>query len=375
MEGGEPCGSELSAPIKAAGQVLGVLDVQSDRPHAFDENDVVVIQTLADQLGVAVQNGRLFRRQERQLTKLRTLDEIARTVSSSLNLDEALDRILVGLQRVVRYDSATVWLVDGECLQALAARRHGSSEPDMKVTLPANDPLFREAQQTGRPVVLVDARADPRFKGVGGTNDVGGWVLAPLIVRDRIIGCLTVDSDEIGAYSAEDARTIVTFARHAAIALENARLYAQTKHQIEALEALHEGSVDLLSRRKMEEVLEGIVRRASELIGARGGGIYLYDPEVQELTVSISLGIAEDYVGRTLKAGEGLAGRVVQTCQPMWVDDYAMWEGRPAQYADAPFRPAISVPFTYQDRIPGALPPSERAAGRRSASACQPTAR
>lgn len=87
LEDMEAAGSELCAPIKAGEQVLGVLNVESDCVNTFDDSDVMVIQTLADQLGIALQNAWLFERQEQQLTKLQTLHEVARTISSSLDPD------------------------------------------------------------------------------------------------------------------------------------------------------------------------------------------------------------------------------------------------------------------------------------------------
>lgn len=364
FEGMPGQGSELCVPLKSRGRVLGVLEVESDQVDTFDENDVMVIQTLADQLDIALEKAWLFQTQEQQLARLQTLHEIARTLTGTLNLDETLDRILAELERVVTYDSASVMLIEGNRLHALAARRGGRPSSEMEITLPIDDPLFQEAQRTGRPVVLQDAQADPRFRGVGDTSYVRGWVCAPLMVKERVIGCLTVDSREVGAYDEEDAQMIMTFARHAAVALENARLYAQTRRQVETLEALQETAVDLLSRLKVEEVLEGIVRRACELVGSTGGGIYLYNPEAEQLIITVSQGIAEDYVGRTLKPGEGLAGRVIQTGQPMWIDDYAAWEGRPAGYADAPFRAAISVPLQYRRQVLGALFLAEDKPGR-----------
>ncbi len=234
----------------------------------------------------------------------------------------------------------------------------------MGVTLPAGDPLFQEVWTTGRPLVLADARADPRFTAVGGTDYVRGWVCAPLIVKNRVIGCLTVDSREVAAYDEEDAQVIMTFARHAAIALENAQLYEQTKQQVEALEALHRISVDLQSRRTIEDLLESIVRWASDLVGAVGGGLFLYDPDADLLTLTVSLGVAEEYLGHTLRPGEGLAGRVIQTGKPMWVDDYASWEGRPDHHFGIPFRAAICVPLKYEDRILGVLSLAEQKPGR-----------
>lgn len=265
LEGLEVSGSEICVPIKVGDQVCGVLNVESDQLNAFDENDVVAIQTLADQLGIALQNARLFDGQGRQLTKLQTLHEVARTISSSLDLNEALDRILGELKRVVTYDSAAVWLIEGDSLRVVAARKYGDVAPDMEVTLPVVDPLFQEAKQTGRPVVREDAKAEPRFTGIGDTDYVRGWVCAPLVVRDRVIGCLTVDSREVAAYDDEDAGIIMTFARHAAVALENALLY----EELEKL-ATHDGLTGLYNHRHFHELLEDEVVRSERYGHALG---------------------------------------------------------------------------------------------------------
>lgn len=356
--------STAYVPLKARGRINGAIAIASRRQREFSEADVDVLSAIGEQIGIAVENAWLFSRQEEQLTKLHTLHEIARTISGSLDLTEALDRILVELQRVIAFDSAAVWLVEGGRLRALAARQYADVASDAEVTLSVDDPLFQEVARTRQPLVLRDAQADSRFKGVGETEYVRGWVCAPLLVRDGVIGCLTVDSRYVGAYDERDADTIMTFARHAAVALENAQLHEQTQQQVKALEALHDIAIDLLGRRETEDLLRSIVRRASDLVGATGGGIYLYDPEADELTITVSVGIAEDYVGRTLKPGQGLAGRVVETGEPIWIEDYESWESRPAQYEDAPFRASISVPLQFEGEMLGALSLSQDEPGQ-----------
>jgi len=119
---------------------------------------------------------------------------------------------------------------------------------------------------------------------------------------------------------------------------------------------LYQTSLDITAQLEMTELLKSIVERAATLLQAEGGGIYLYDSQREELRVAIGYGHAEEYVGTTLKPGEGMAGKVFQTGEPLIVDDYRTWEGRaPVYEADQPFTAVLQVPLKWQDRTIGIL--------------------
>lgn len=225
--------AEVAVPIRIGDKVLGVLDVESDQVNAFDNRDVLLLESLAAQVAVALENARLYEAEQHARQSAETLQETARILTATLDLEEALDRILVELKRVIAYDSAAVLLVRRNRLEVMASQHVDDVNPDMRVVLPVDDPFFQQVSQTGKPVVLRDAQADPRFTAAGQTGYVRGWVCAPLTVKDRVIGCLTVDSRQVGAYNVADSQTVAAFARRAAIAIENARLWEELRRKEE----------------------------------------------------------------------------------------------------------------------------------------------
>ncbi|MFQ5341221.1 MAG: GAF domain-containing protein [Anaerolineae bacterium] len=225
--------AELAVPIKIGDRVLGVLDVESDQVNDFDPRDIPLLESLAAQVAVALENARLYEAEQHARQSAETLQETARILTATLDLEEALGRILVELKKVIAYDSAAVLLVRHSRLAVVASQHVADVDPNMGVLLPIDDPFFQQVSRTGQPVVLQDAQADPRFTGAGQTGYVRGWVCAPLTVKDSAIGCLTVDSRRVGAYDDADGRTIAAFARQAAIAIENARLWNELRRKEE----------------------------------------------------------------------------------------------------------------------------------------------
>ncbi|MDY7040784.1 MAG: ATP-binding protein, partial [Chloroflexota bacterium] len=148
-----------------------------------------------------------------------------------------LDTILKQLGRVVSYDSAAIFLLSDELLKVAAGRGFPDEEQITGLSLSVKEnALFRQICRKKRPLVLADAQKDERFLGSGGTDYVRGWIGSPLIAKGDIIGSLTVDSRQPGAYDEEIAQTVFLFASQAALAIENAILYEETVRMVEQLE-------------------------------------------------------------------------------------------------------------------------------------------
>lgn len=128
--------------------------------------------------------------------------------------------------------------------------------------------------------------------------------------------------------------------------------------------ALYDTARDLAAHHEPSSLLNAIVERARALLDAPASGIYLYDPKRGDLEMSLTIGMPIP-VGTRLQLGEGMAGKVAQTHQPLIVDDYATWEGRSPQYEGVPFKAIIQVPMLYAGQLVGVLavdgdPASER---------------
>jgi len=120
-------------------------------------------------------------------------------------------------------DSGTIFLHEGDELRVVVDR---GISPSLKGhVFPAENELFIEALQTGEPLVLKNAKADPRFQNWGQSENIDSWMGIPLIARDALIGFLTLDSNRSEAYSSEQAALVKPFAAQAAQAIDNARLY------------------------------------------------------------------------------------------------------------------------------------------------------
>jgi GAF domain-containing protein len=211
--------------------------------------------------------------------------------------------------------------------------------------------------QTGKPLLTNDVSQEPRYTlGFLKKALTKAELCVPLKLAGQVIGVLDIQSTQLNAFDNTDLLAMETLADQIATAIENARLFRETKHRFEETMALYQTSLDITAQLAKPELLRSIVERAVTLLEAGGGGIYLYEPEQEELRLAISYAYAEKYAGVTLKPGEGMAGKVFQTGEPFIVDDYRTWEGRaPAYEADQPFTAVLEVPLKWHGRIIGVL--------------------
>src|SRR5574341_2581802 len=120
--------------------------------------------------------------------------------------------------------------------------------------------------------------------------------------------------------------------------------------------ALYETTHDLVAEYDLSKLLQTIVERATGLLTASGGGLYLCEPEQRQVRCVVSYNTPRDYTGSVLKYGEGAAEIVAETNEPLIVDDYRVWAGRAAIYEeDQPFVSVLSVPMRWQDRVIGVI--------------------
>lgn len=227
--------SEVCVPIRIGGEILGVLNVESRRLNAFNEDDLAFYTAIASQLGVALENARLYRKEQRRREEAESLYRAAQAITTSLNLQEVLERILTELESVVPYDSASVQLLKENGLEIIAGRGFPNPQEIIGTRI---DPE-RPDNPNGRvlrlraPIILEDATAmyeefrRPPHAAVG----IRAWMGIPLLYGDRVIGMLTLDKRKPGFYTPEHARIAVAFAGQAAIAIENARIYQQLEER------------------------------------------------------------------------------------------------------------------------------------------------
>ncbi|MBC7249979.1 MAG: GAF domain-containing protein, partial [Anaerolineae bacterium] len=387
VPGPDPVGSMLLVPLSVGGRVIGVLAVDDERKNAFSATDRTTLYTLADQAAIAVENARLFEAERTARQIAETLREMASIVTSTLQLSQVLDLIVEQLQKVVHYDSSAILLKRGDRLDVVAGRGFPDMEKVMQLSFRLEeDTLLRQVVTSGEPLVIADAQQDPRFKGAGGTGYVRGWIGVPLISREEVIGCMTIDSRQPGVYDEDHARLAQIFAHQAAIAIENARLFEEIRNLSynlermveERTEELAQANVELTLERDRLDTLYRITRELSasldldrvlnrtlslvaQAVGVEQASLLLVDHEAECLVYRAALGRRE-YLPRgglptQYKPGVGLAGWVWETGEAIILNDLQRdqrWlpdEDEP----DDKRRSALAVPLISGEDVLGVL--------------------
>ncbi len=219
----------LVVPIRIREEIIGVLVAENTHHNqVFDRWAVSLGQAMADQLGVGLQNVELFESEYLRREQAETLREVSSVVGSSLNLNEVLERILDELARVIKYDSAAIHLIQGKQRRVIAGRGFDNPKQHIGLTfpiMPSDDEPGSLAIHTRQPLVFADISEINESFREDRHQHIKSWIGIPLIARDKVIGLISIDHRDIGAYTEEDVQLAQAFANQVAIALENARLY------------------------------------------------------------------------------------------------------------------------------------------------------
>ncbi len=227
--------SELAIPLIVKNRVIGVLNLETHEAGRFTEEHKRLLTLIGSRMAVGIENARLHTRTTRQARTLVLLNEIARELTSILNVDELLKRIAELLSRLIDYQMFSILLVDaaGEKLQHRFSLRF-QENIQLKHDVPLGDGLVGYAARHQQPVLVPDVSKDPRYILLN--PETRSEMAVPLIYKDKVIGVLDLEHTKRGFFTEDHKRTVTTLAAQVAIAIENARLYEQIARQEKRLE-------------------------------------------------------------------------------------------------------------------------------------------
>jgi len=240
LEGGPEVRSTLAVPVRVGDRIVAVLQAESPEVGAFGKDELRLFTTVAGQLGVTLENTRLFQAEREQRELAEALEEAAAAVNSTLDLDQVLDRILEQVARIVAGDAFNVMLIDDDTARMVRWRGYeylGLDGQVAHVAIPvAKYPSLLEMTRTKGPVVIPDTATDPDWIPLEGQEWRRSYVAAPIRVKDLTVGFLNVNGTRPGQFSPADGQRLEAFAAHAATAVENAHLYRELFNYTEELE-------------------------------------------------------------------------------------------------------------------------------------------
>lgn len=274
--------SEMALPLIAGDEVIGALTVQSELEAAFKEEDIAALQTMADQLAVAIANARLHRQNqtllrqaERRARLLKAANTVGREATSILDLDRLLPRMVDIVVEAYGFYYAGVFLVDESGEWAVLRAGYGEAGKAMlaeghKLQVGGNS-MIGTCIRLGEARIALDVGEERvHFKNPHLPHTRSEMAL-PLIFGGKVLGAITIQSKEERAFSPDDITTLQTMADHLAVAVQNA-------YTLEALNAAH---AELL-RTKVYEALTVATTEAIHWIGNKAMPITMTIARLQE---------------------------------------------------------------------------------------------
>jgi phosphoserine phosphatase RsbU/P len=227
--------SELAIPLIVKNRVIGVIDLEARQKGYFTEEHKRLLTLIASRMAIGIENACLHTRITRQARTLLLLNEIARELSSILNLDQLLKRVAELLNRLIDYQMFSILLLDqaGEKLQHRFAQRF-EERLHLKHDIPVGRGVVGYAAQAKEAVLVPDVAKSSIY--IAGNAETRSELAVPLIYQDKVIGVLDLEHTRRGYFTEDHKRTLTTLAAQLAIAIENARLYEQIARQEKRLE-------------------------------------------------------------------------------------------------------------------------------------------
>lgn len=272
--------SEMCVPLLFNEDVVGLLDIQSDKLNAFTDDDKMMFEAVADTMAAAIRNADLYRSEQWRRQVSDSMREVAGLVSNNVSVDEVLETILSELDRNLPIDISAIWLLEDDelCLSAV----HGTDASQLESICISNpDAIYAMAEALMSDVPII-RRADEPLWPAGLAADYENSyssIAAPLRVGDRSLGVLTLSHHTSGRYGHEAQAVTSTFASYASVAIENARLYDSAQEQAYASAALLQVAQAVVSLNDLDEILGSITRILPILVGVHRVALYRWDAE------------------------------------------------------------------------------------------------
>ena len=292
VDTGVESNSWLGVPIRAGDEVLGALCVEDEAPYAFDDADERVLATLATSMGVALDNARLFDETKRLLieadqraAELAVINEIGEALAKQLEFDAIIDLVGDRVRSIFEARSMYIALYDPVTNRIDFPYDIDEGERFHRADVALGQGITSTVLRTGRPLRLstLGEQVAAGAIQVGG-SDTQSWLGVPIPAGDRVIGVVALESLETYAYSEADERLLTTLASSMGVALENARLFDETKRLLaEAdqraaeLAVINEIGGALAEQLDFTSIIELVGERVRSIFGAPTIFIALYD--------------------------------------------------------------------------------------------------
>ncbi len=305
--------SVVCVPILGSDRLLGSIVLENyERENAFAEAEVRLLSTVAASMGVALENARLFDETQRRTRETAALAEVGRDISSTLDLATVMDRIARHAKDLLGADNSAIFLPDagGQTYRAIVAIGNVADAIRAMVVHPGAG-IIGSLVQSGRAEFINDTQSDPRGILIDGTEKQADerLMVAPLMAGQAVKGAMAVWRTAGKAFDNSELEFLVGLSLQATVAIENARLFADSQQRAAELATVNTVSQQLAGKLDLAALLDLVGEQVRSVFKADIAYVALYNPDTGSIDFPYQYG--EEI--KPLKYGEGLTSRIIQT--------------------------------------------------------------
>jgi signal transduction protein with GAF and PtsI domain len=305
---------------------------------------------------------KLSEKLEQKEQELRILHEVAKDISSNLELKELLGRIVAMIMNLVTADSCLIYLYDRQNDELILTASSNPKEKSIgRVKLKIGEGVTGWAAKEKRPVVLPkEAYKDQRFKTFTSLEEdkYQAFMSIPILSKDEVIGVMNIRNMEAHNYPEHQVDLLFTVSRYLGSAIHNMIIYEEVTRKAKQLDLLSEVSRTIVSDHYLKEILQLIVAMTAKVMDSQICSIMLLDEKRNELFIAATQSLSQEYLSKpNLKVGQSISGRVVLEKRPITVLDVTKEPGYmyPEVARQEGIASLLSVPMMVKDRAIGVI--------------------
>ena len=307
--------SELAVPIKLHDEIIGVINAESEELDSFSSEDEELLITFAATLSIAIEKIKLFESTQQQAKELSSLYEIAIATSSILESEKLIATVFEKIKNLFPLDTFVIvkCLKQNNEFVIISAIENDQRIPEWEGAqfLVDEGGLTGWVIQNKKPLLIKDLEETyPPVKRIQGERPARSWLGVPLIIREKTIGAMSVQSFKPNSFDENHLHLMESMGSQIAISMENARLLEQTQSQLERLSALHDIDLVINSSLDLRVTLNILLDQVVEKLKVDAAAVLLLNPQTQLLQYAAGRGFRTRTIeSYQLSLGEGISGQ------------------------------------------------------------------
>ncbi|MCG6551061.1 MAG: GAF domain-containing protein [Candidatus Magnetominusculus sp. LBB02] len=296
--------SIMSVPLRFKDDIIGIMRMYTAEPRNYSDEDMKFVSAIADQAAIAIMNATEFESiVSREKEYLRVFQEISKALSSSLNLEEILDIVIMKIPETIQVKGAAIKLIEEDLLTIKpSAGQLNIMEPLQALILP----LLKDdiaAADTGaglnyKPVFIYDALSEPIFRDLKDILDGGikSILSVPILARGKLIGVMTLFTGWLRNFTQEEVAFAASLAQQCGLAIVNAAMYEKKHQEMLYYKTLQEIAKLRTKTTDLAMMLDHIVMLLPEIMHTKGAAIHIYNLKNQKLELAEAAGLSDEYL-------------------------------------------------------------------------------